>query len=247
VKLGVSLPTYNEAINITKLLFAINEAVSNLKNINVHIVVVDDSSLDGTGEIVKKVSAKLNSNSFHVELLTRSKKDGFGRACVAGFKQLLKNNVDYILQMDADLSHDPVYIAAFVKAAVGGYDFVVGSRYTSGGDTPDWPWHRRFLSKYGNWYTKSLLGKSITDYTGGFNLYSRKLLESIDINSLQASGYGFLIELKFRALKHSTKFCEIPIVFRDRVHGQSKIPKSTLIKNLLLVPKIKLQYTDSKK
>jgi dolichol-phosphate mannosyltransferase len=243
VQLGILIPTYDEAMSIKTLLREINKETSNLKNVNIHIVIVDDSSLDGTGSIVKKVASELNSNSFNIELLTRKEKNGFGTACVAGFKLLLKNRVNYVLQMDADLSHDPVYLPSFVKAASNGYDLVIGSRYTLGGGTPDWSWYRRFLSKYGNMYAKNLLGKAITDYTGGYNLYSKKLLEAIDVNSLRASGYGFLIELKFRALRQSTKFCEIPIVFRDRTHGRSKIPKSTLIKNIVLVPKLKFQST----
>jgi len=241
VKIGISVPTYNEVTNIERLLSEVKDTFYKIPNIKIIVAVVDDSSPDGTGNLVQKISKRISSPNFKIILLSRKEKDGFGRACVAGFKKLLEQNVDYIIQMDADLSHNPAYLPAFVEEA-SHHDFIVASRYIKGGDTPDWPWHRRFLSKYGNYYARLILSRRITDYTGGYNLYSAKLLQAINLDSLQASGYGFLIELKYRALQKSKSFSQIPIIFNDRQHGQSKIPKSTLFNNLLLVPRIKLIF-----
>lgn len=239
MKIGISIPTYNEVSNISKLLTAIKEELSNIHNLNTIVVVVDDNSPDGTGEAVLKASKKLDSNKFKVLLLSRSSKDGFGRACVAGFKKLLKQDVQFVIQMDADMSHDPAYLPVFVKASKN-HDFVVASRYIKGGDTPDWSLTRRILSRYGNLYARTILSRSISDYTGGFNMYSSTLLNNINLDTLHATGYGFLIELKFRAIQLSDSLYQIPIIFKDRQHGKSKIPKSTLIKNLVLVPRIKI-------
>jgi dolichol-phosphate mannosyltransferase len=241
MKLGISIPTYNEASNISTLIDRIKEEVKPLKDIDVVLLVVDDNSPDGTGNLVKATAERLNSRHFTIKLVTRAEKNGYGKACVAGFKDLLSENVDYILQMDADLSHNPVYIAKFINKAGAGYDFVIGSRYIPGGSTPDRPPRRRFLSKYGNIYARFFLSRDITDYTGGFNLYSAKVLKSVDLNTLQAGGYGFQIELKYLVTKQGSKVGEIPIVFHDRVHGQSKLPKSTLFKNLILVPKMRIK------
>lgn len=242
MKFGISIPTYNEATNIKILLTKIQQELAEIKDLEVQVVVVDDSSPDGTAEIVTKCADKLNTSSFKVSLLSRTAKDGFGRACVAGFNKLLEEKVDYVMQMDADLSHNPTYLPAFVKAARDGRDFVVGTRYIKGGETPDWPWIRRFLSKYGNAYARIILSPKVSDYTGGFNMYSADLLRRIDLNSLRATGYGFLIELKYSALRQSKNMYQIPIVFTDRQHGTSKIPKSTLFKNMFLVPAIRLSY-----
>lgn len=240
VKLGICIPTYNEATNIEVVLTKLETVLKPIKDASVMVLVVDDSSPDGTAAIVKTTAERLARPNFKAEVLVRTKKDGFGKACVAGFTQLLAKKVDYILQMDADLSHNPAYIPAFISAAKDGRDFVVASRYIKGGDTPDWPLHRRLLSRYGNLYSRLILSRTVSDYTGGFNLYKASLIKKIELASLQSSGYGFLIELKFRALGYAKSVQQIPIIFNDRQHGKSKIPKSTLIKNIFLVPKIRL-------
>lgn len=204
------------------------------------LFVVDDSSPDQTAAKAESAGQQYASNRFKVRVLSRKAKDGFGRAYVHGFKHVLKENFDYILQIDADLSHNPNYIPQFLEAAKT-HDFVVGSRYIKGGATPDWSWYRKLLSRGGNLYTRLWLGNTITDYTGGFNLFHADLLRQVHSGSLRASGYGFLIELKHRALQHAKSPTQIPIIFIDRQHGSSKIPKSTIIKNLILVPKIYLQ------
>lgn len=240
MKIGISIPTYNEVTNIPKLLRLIRDEFLQYKNMEVSVVVIDDSSPDGTGEAVKLSAKNLNSKKFRIKLVSRSEKDGFGRACVTGFKKLLEERVEFIIQMDADMSHDPAYLPVFVQASKT-HDFIVASRYIEGGDTPDWTLTRRLLSKYGNTYASTILSSSISDYTGGYNMYSAALLRKINLNTLRATGYGFLIELKFRALQQAKGVYQIPIIFRDRQHGHSKIPKSTLFKNLVLVPRIKIE------
>lgn len=239
VRLAIAIPTYNEVKNIAKLVAHIKKAVAKAGIESCTVLVIDDNSPDGTGTTADRLAKAEKSKSFQVKVLHRVAKDGFGRAYVAGFKQLLKEDYTHIMQMDADLSHDPKYLPAFLKATQD-YEFVVGSRYIRGGATPDWSGNRKLLSHFGNLYTRVFLGSKIHDYTGGYNLYSAKLLKALDINSLQAGGYGFLIELKYRALRKAKKVHEVPIVFMDRVHGTSKIPRSTIFKNLILVPQLRL-------
>jgi dolichol-phosphate mannosyltransferase len=239
VKVGIAIPTYNEVANIDNLIESIYKQLGNIKNLETTLLIIDDNSPDGTGEVVKKLAKKYKSKGFTVKLLSRKVKDGLGRAYIAGFKELLKEDVEYIQQMDADLSHNPRYLPAFIKAAKGN-DLIVGSRYISGGETPDWTLSRRILSRGGNFYARSILGGKLSDYTGGFNMYSAKLMKKINPSSISSTGYGFLIELKFRASKNANTVHEIPIVFNDRQHGKSKLPKSTIFKNLVLVPRIKV-------
>jgi dolichol-phosphate mannosyltransferase len=246
LKLAIATPTYNEAKNIPLLIKKISKTVGKLKGVNVTLLVIDDNSPDKTADIAEQAGKQVKSKNFKVEVLRRKGKDGFGKAYVHGFKELLKKDYDFILQTDADLSHDPKYIPKFVALAADN-EFVVGSRYVKGGATPDWGWHRKLLSRGGNMYTRAFLGSKITDYTGGFNLYSADLLNRINIDTLQAGGYGFLIELKYRALGETNSVAQVPIVFMDRQHGSSKIPKSTIIKNFVLVPKIRKQRRKSAK
>ncbi len=200
--------------------------------------IIDDNSPDGTADVAEKLDKKYKTSVFKVEVLRRKKKEGLGQAYIYAFHKILQKKFDYILQMDADLSHDPRYIPAMLDATATA-DFVVGSRYIKGGATPDWSWNRKLQSRGGNWYSRLFLGSRITDYTGGYNLFSTELLRKINLDSLQAGGYGFLIELKYKALKHCTQVEQIPIVFKDRQHGNSKIPRNTIFKNLMLVPKIR--------
>lgn len=238
-KIAIATPTYNEAKNIQKLIPAVAIVCQKFPDLSFTLLVIDDNSPDGTADKAEAAAKKLKVKNFTVDVLRRKGKEGFGKAYVHGFDTLLAQKFDYIIQMDADLSHDPKYLKDFIEAAQNGADFVVASRYIKGGGTPDWGLHRKLLSRGGNLYTRLFLGSKITDYTGGYNMYSADLLRRIDTGSLQASGYGFLIELKYRALQHSKSHHQVPIVFMDRQHGTSKIPKSTLFKNLVLVPKIR--------
>jgi dolichol-phosphate mannosyltransferase len=240
VKLGIAIPTYNESANIKKLLVQIHANLGKVADLSTIVLVIDDNSPDGTADAAKKIAKKLKGKNFKVEVMSRKVKDGLGRAYIAGFTEILKSKPDFILQMDADLSHNPKYLKEFVKSAEEN-DFVVGSRYIPGGKTPDWGLYRKLQSRGGNIYTRMILGSDITDYTGGYNMYSAKLLKKIGINTIQSTGYGFLLELKYRASLQAKHIHQVPIVFNDRQHGKSKMPKDTIIKTLLLVPRLKSQ------
>lgn len=239
MNLAIATPTYNEAKNIVKLIDAIDSVCPKHPDINFTILVIDDNSPDKTADKAEYAGKNVKAKNLKIRVLRRNGKEGFGKAYIHGFNELLKGNFDYIMQMDADLSHDPKYINDFIKEAKSGTEFVVASRYITGGDTPDWGLHRKILSRGGNIYTRMLLGSKITDYTGGFNMFSTRLLKAIDPDSIEATGYGFLIELKAKALLMTKSSAQIPIIFKDRQHGQSKIPRSTLVKNFILVPKLR--------
>jgi dolichol-phosphate mannosyltransferase len=245
-KIAITTPTYNEAKNIKKLIVEVEKICRQYPNISFNFLVIDDNSPDGTAKVVQKVAKEITGKNFKVEVLNRKKKEGIGKAYVHGFKTLLEKDYDCIIQMDADLSHDPRYLKNFIKHAVSGKDFVVATRYIKGGGTPDWGLHRKILSRAGNLYTRFILSSRITDYTGGYNLFSTDLLRVMDIDTLGSGGYGFLIELKYRALQHAKSFSEVAIIFPDRQHGSSKIPKSTLFSNFILVPKIRLGKASKK-
>ncbi|MEI9913725.1 MAG: polyprenol monophosphomannose synthase [Candidatus Saccharibacteria bacterium] len=240
IELGIAIPTYNEAGNITSLIEGLHKHLSKNKDVSTLVLIIDDSSPDGTADIVRRLAKQMSTKNFKIELLSRKVKDGLGKAYIAGFNKLLQKNVDYILQMDADLSHNPAYIPAFVKAAKKN-DLIVGSRYMPGGQTPDWSFSRKLQSRMGNIYARGILGTRVSDYTGGFNMYSSSLLKASAINDIKSTGYGFLIELKYRTLKNAKNVYQIPIVFNDRQHGKSKLPRSTIVKNLVLVPRLKME------
>jgi dolichol-phosphate mannosyltransferase len=209
----VIIPTYNEIENIgplTQALFALPVAFD--------VLVVDDSSPDGTGAAVKKLS----ETESRIHLLTRAKKEGLGRAYIAGFKWGLENGFDALVEMDADFSHRPedlVQILEKIKTS----DFVVGSRYVAGGRTVNWGLGRKIISRGGGIYSRLILGFPLNDWTGGFNAWTKNTLEKIKLDSVKSNGYSFQIELKFRAMKAGCKGVESPIVFEDRRVGQSKM------------------------
>lgn len=241
--LAILIPTLNEAKNVQILLREIFTITGLYRQVNFNVFVIDDSSPDGTAAVAHIMSKELVSPNFSISIINRVKNEGLGKAYIDGFKSMLEliNPPDYILQMDADLSHSPKYIPEFLAAARRGADFVVGSRYIPGGSSPDWSWYRKLLSRGGNFYACSILGRRIHDYTGGFNMYSIGLIREMDIESIDYFGYGFLIDLKFRAARLAKKIIEIPIHFTDREFGQSKMPANTIIKNFILVPKIRLK------
>lgn len=242
VRLAIAVPTYNEVNNVEKLIMGIADAVTRSGDVSVTLTVIDDSSPDGTADFVRSISPRFTSESFQIRVLDKPTKEGLGAAYIYGFRAILDaGDVDYVLQMDADLSHDPAYIVGFLHQAKEGVDFVVASRYIPGGGTPDWTWDRRFLSRGGNFYARTLLSRRISDYTGGFNMYSAALLRRIEPWTISATGYGFLLVLKYRALLACTSLVQLPIVFLDRTHGTSKIPRNTLITNFLLVPVIRMR------
>ena len=239
LRLAIVVPTYNEVTNVQNLIDSIAAVAKLNADVELTVVVIDDSSPDGTAELVESLAEGWQTVNFSVRVINKPTKNGLGAAYVYGFAQLENQGFDYFLQMDADLSHDPRYITGFIHQARAGVDFVVASRYIPGGGTPDWTLNRRILSRGGNFYARLILSRRITDYTGGFNMYSAALIKRMDMQTIAATGYGFLLVLKYRALLNCTSLAELPIVFLDRTHGSSKMPSSTLIKNFVLVPKIK--------
>ena len=213
----VIIPTYNERENIARLIETVLSRDSRLE-----ILVVDDGSPDGTAAIVEDII----STNPRVHILRRPKKMGLGTAYLAGFRWGLERKYDVLFEMDADFSHDPGHLRAFLEAAQGA-DLVLGSRYRDGKVTIiNWPITRLLLSYYANVYARFVTGLQLWDGTGGFKCFRRRVLEAIDLNRVVSNGYAFQIEMSFRAWKKGFKIVEIPIVFVDRTEGQSKMSKS---------------------
>ncbi len=228
----IIIPTYNELENIQLL---IPDLLQRYKN-NLDILVVDDSSPDGTGKFIED-TGKQDSR---VKLLRREKKMGLGTAYVAGFKYALENSYDYIFEMDADFSHDPKEIKSFLKA-IKQYDLVLGSRYVKGVNVVNWPMRRLLLSYFANVYTRIITWMPIWDATGGFKCFRRSVLETIDLNKIKSNGYAFQIEMTFKAWKKGFKIGEIPIVFVDRTMGSSKMSKKIVREAVFMVWKLRLR------
>ena len=216
----VIIPTYNEKENIEK----ITRKVLSLPG-DYHLLVVDDGSPDGTGNIVKGLQQEFRGR---LHIMERSGKLGLGTAYIAGFKWALQNDYDHIFEMDADFSHDPEDLNRLYEASTKGADLVVGSRYTRGGKVVNWPWDRIFISKGGALYTKMILWLPVNDPTAGFVCYSRKVLSAMPLDQIQFIGYAFQIEMKYRAWKLGFKIAEVPITFRDRKEGVSKMSGSII-------------------
>jgi len=209
----IIIPTYNERENLEAIIRAIHLEVH-----FVHVLVVDDNSPDGTGEIADGLAA----DDPRVHVLHRTQKDGLGRAYLAGFAWALERDYERIFEMDADFSHDPAYLPTMLDAAESA-DMVVGSRYVTGGGTRDWGLARRFISRGGGIYARTILGLPIQDLTAGFICYRRETLERIDLDDVTSTGYVFQIELKYRVARAGMRIVEIPIVFPDRKAGDSKM------------------------
>jgi len=210
----VVLPTYNEAENLEPL---VDAALGQLPDSR-RILIVDDNSPDGTGEIADRLAAENED----VAVLHRPHKEGLGPACQAGFREALAGGAELVIEMDADFSHDPAYLPWLLRAAEDA-DLVIGSRYVPGGGVGDWgPW-RRFLSRSGNAYARNTLRIGIRDLTGGFKCFRREVLEAIEFEAITARGYVFQVELACRALLAGFRVAEIPIVFRERREGKSKM------------------------
>lgn len=218
-------PTYNEKENITVLLDELTRLYPEL-----HVLVVDDNSPDGTGRLVSEYASK----NPHVHLLSREKKEGLGPAYLAGFRWGLERGYELLFEMDADFSHHPRYIADFLKTAESS-DVVIGSRWTSGGGVSEWPMTRVALSYFANLYSRLILGVPIRDLTGGFIAYKRHVLASLDFEQIRSDGYSFQIEMKYRIFQKGYTLREIPILFTDRTKGQSKISRRIIFEALLKV------------
>jgi dolichol-phosphate mannosyltransferase len=225
------LPTYNEAANVEPIVRA---ARAQLRDGD-RILIVDDNSPDGTGVLADALAAEIAG----VEVLHRPGKQGLGRAYLAGFEHALAAGADYVLEMDADFSHDPCDLPRLVAAAEAGADLVLGSRYVDGGSVTDWGVARRLISRGGSWYARMILGVKVHDLTGGFKCFRRSVLEALDLGSVHADGYGFQIELTYRAIKAGFRVVEIPIVFRDRRVGQSKMTAWIALEAVWKVPALR--------
>jgi dolichol-phosphate mannosyltransferase len=221
----VIIPTYNERTNIENMLQIVIE-----KYPDIHILVVDDNSPDGTGDFVK---AKSEEDS-RIHVLQRAGKMGLGTAYVAGFKYMLERDYDYAIQMDADFSHDPKEIENLLKA-IEENDLVIGSRYIQGVNVINWPMSRLLLSYFASIYTRVITGMPVMDATGGFKCFRREVLESINLDKIKSNGYSFQIEMNFKTFKKNFKIKEIPIVFMDRVEGVSKMSKQIVHEAVTMV------------
>jgi dolichol-phosphate mannosyltransferase len=228
----VLVPTYNEAASIGVLI----ERVLALGD-RYRLLIVDDSSPDGTGQLVDELAA---ANPGRVQLLSRPRKEGIGRAYVAGFELALKSDAVLFAQMDADLSHDPSDLHRLVQATSDA-DLALGSRYVEGGDTAGWPRHRKLISRVGGRYARTVLNVPVQDLTGGFKVYRRRALEALDIDNIASDGYVFQIETTYKTILNGFRVVEVPIHFVDRVAGKSKLSRRIVLEATLVVWKLKAE------
>jgi dolichol-phosphate mannosyltransferase len=225
----VCLPTYNERENLPRVIDA-------LEPHGVRVLVIDDNSPDGTGELADRIAAERD----WVSVLHRERKEGLGPAYLAGFREALRGDAEYVLEMDADLSHDPAAVPRLIEACVNGADVALGSRYVEGGGTENWGAGRRIVSAGGSLYARTLLGLDVRDLTGGFKCFRREVLERIDLDAVTSKGYAFQIELTYRALRAGFRVVEVPIVFIDRTHGNSKMSRTIFLEAIARVPLLRL-------
>jgi dolichol-phosphate mannosyltransferase len=226
VRVLVVLPTYNESENILAVLARIHEACP-----GVDVLVVDDDSPDGTAELVGELAAVRSDT----HLVVRSAKAGLGSAYRAGFAWGLARGYDALVEMDADFSHDPAALEGLIAPLEAGHEVVIGSRYVPGGSIPQWSWHRRLLSKGGNVYASVVLGLGVADSTAGYRVYAASVLGRLDLDRIRAEGYGFQIEMTYRAKLAGASIVEVPIRFVDRVAGESKMSSDIVVEALALV------------
>jgi dolichol-phosphate mannosyltransferase len=230
----VIVPTYNERDNLAPLVEAVRSELDRV-GVDHTVLVVDDSSPDGTGE----VADRLAGNDPRVAVLHRPRKSGLGPAYIAGFRRALEAGAELIVEMDADFSHDPSYLPRMLAAASRA-DVVLGSRYVEGGGILNWGRGRRIVSRGGSWYARTLLGIPVSDLTGGFKCFRREVLEAIDLDHVRSRGYAFQVELTYRALRLGFRVEEVPIVFTERRVGQSKMTRQIVLEAALMVPMLRL-------
>jgi len=231
------LPTFNEAENLEAIVRAAREALAPAAPDGYRILVVDDSSPDGTGRIADELAEAHEE----VSVLHRPAKGGLGRAYLAGFDTALRGGAGHVMEMDSDFSHDPADLARLLAAARKGADLVLGSRYVEGGGVTEWHAMRRAVSRGGCWYARTALGLDIRDLTGGFKCFRREVLEAIDLPTVRSQGYAFQVELTYRAIKAGYRVKEVPILFRDRQAGTSKMNARIALEAVWKVPALKLR------
>jgi dolichol-phosphate mannosyltransferase len=229
------LPTYNEAENIEAMLRAALAQLASTGREHT-ILVVDDGSPDGTGQLADGMAGEHPE----IRVMHRPAKQGLGRAYLAGFEDALANGAELILEMDSDFSHDPADLPRLIAAADAA-DLVLGSRYVPGGGVQNWGTLRRLLSRGGSWYARVLLGVPVQDLTGGFKCFNRRVLEAVDLDSVHADGYGFQIELTYRAIQAGFTVTEVPILFRERREGQSKMTARIALEAVWKVPALRFR------
>jgi dolichol-phosphate mannosyltransferase len=229
VKAVVCLPTYNERENLERMLHALADK-------GVQVLVIDDNSPDGTGQLADRLAVELD----FVSVLHRERKEGLGPAYLAGFGRALADGAELVLEMDADFSHDPADVPRLIEAARDA-DLVLGSRYVDGGAIANWGPVRRFVSAAGSLYARLLLGVPVHDLTGGFKCFRREVLEALDLDAIASRGYAFQIETTYRALRAGFRVVEIPIRFADREHGGSKMSRSIVLEGIWKVPVLRLR------
>ncbi len=227
----VIVPTYNERDNLPHLVAAVHEHLG-----EADLLIVDDASPDGTGQLADEIAARDSK----VQVLHRAGKQGLGTAYVAGFKWALARAYEFVFEMDCDFSRDPKYLPLLLARARAGADLVLGSRYVDGGGTMNWGPMRKVISRGGSLYARTILGVHVRDLTGGFKCFRRRVLEALDLDNVSAQGYGFQIEMTWRAVKAGFRVEEVPIVFVDRRVGQSKMSKKIFLEALTLVWKLRL-------
>ena len=232
VKTLIIIPTYNERQNIEPLF----ETIFTVSN-DVHILVVDDNSPDKTYELVAELQQSRYMDK--VFLIRRAGKLGLGTAYVAGFKWALSHGYDYIMEMDADFSHDPVYINDFLRE-IKNADLVIGSRYVPGGGVVNWDVGRKLISRGGSLYSRTILGLPLHDITGGYKCFRREVLESINLDSIKSNGYSFQVEMNYRTYLKGFRIKEVPIIFEDRRVGQSKMSRKIFLEAIMMVWRLRL-------
>ena len=227
------LPTYNEAENVEAIVQALLPRLAEAAPQH-RLLIVDDSSPDGTGAIADRLARDDEA----VEVLHRAGKEGLGRAYLHGFEHALAGGAERVMEMDADFSHDPDDVPRLIEASEEA-DLVLGSRYVTGGGVSGWEWHRRLLSRGGCWYARTILGAPVRDLTGGFKCFQRSVLETLDLGDVQSDGYGFQIEMTYRALRAGFRVKEIPIVFHERRAGASKMDARIAAEAVWKVPALR--------
>jgi dolichol-phosphate mannosyltransferase len=236
------LPTYNEAENVRAIVAAAGDVLMGAATDGFRVLIVDDGSPDGTGRIAEEMAAERE----WLSVLHRSEKNGIGPAYLAGFRHALEHGAGRVMEMDSDFSHDPADLARLLAATDGGSrgggaDLALGSRYVPGGGVSDWGMLRRLISEGGSLYARLVLGLHVRDLTGGFKCFRSEVLEAIDLEAVRSQGYAFQVELTYRAVQAGFHVVEVPIVFRDRQHGQSKMSWRIAAEAMWLVPLLRFR------
>jgi len=231
------LPTYNEAENVEPIVAAAGEVLARAAGDGYRVLIVDDGSPDGTGRIAERLARERD----WLEVLHRTQKGGIGPAYLAGFSHALERGAGFLMEMDSDFSHDPADLARLLAAVHAGADLALGSRYVPGGGVSDWGLLRRFISEGGSTYARWVLGLAVRDLTGGFKCFRREVLEAIHFGSVRSQGYAFQVELTYRAVRAGFRVVEVPIVFRDRRQGQSKMSWRIAAEAMFVVPLLRFR------